>query len=133
MTRVSEIGYPSAFSFSHHQLDAPPPVLPEPTETVLEHGVRRVEEVAEDVDVAPLGLRVELGRWDHAHAETLPRGDRLGRARERVVIGERLDPHPTLGGALDELGGLVRPVGAERVRVQIDGVTQGHRFRAVNS
>ena len=50
-----------------HELDATASVLAEPSQPVLECRVRRINEVPEDVRVSPLGLGVELGRWDDAH------------------------------------------------------------------
>src|SRR5438477_7413612 len=55
--------------FFDHQLDAPPPVLAQPAETRLEGRVVRIDEVTEDVRVAPLGFGVELRRWDDLYAE----------------------------------------------------------------
>src|SRR3989442_5728923 len=52
-----------------HERDAAAAVLAQPAQAVLERRVRGIDEVAEDVDVAPLGLGVQLGRWDHTHAE----------------------------------------------------------------
>src|SRR5207247_8482217 len=103
-------------------------VLAQPAEPVLERRVGRVEEVAEDVNVAPLRLRVELGRRDDPNTEPLPRRDGVGYAGERVVVRERLDRHATRGGPLDERGRLERAVRAQRVRVQVDRVAEAHGY-----
>src|SRR5688572_21522386 len=60
-----------------HELDAAAAVLAEPAQAVLERRIRGIEEVAEDVHVAPFGLRVQLRRGDDADSQRVARGDRL--------------------------------------------------------
>src|SRR5438046_6894892 len=109
-----------------HELYATSAVLAEPAETVLERRSLRIDEIAEHVRVAPLGFGVELGRRDDPDTEALAGGGGLREPGERVVIGERLDLHPACRCALHQLGRRERTVGAERVRVKVDGVARGY-------
>src|ERR671937_1825608 len=103
----------------HHELDAPSAVLAEPAQAVLERAIGRVEEVAEDVHVAPARLRVQLDRRDDPDADALALSDRLRHAGERVVVRERERLDAALGGEPHERGGLEDAIGPERMRVQV--------------
>ena len=64
-----------------HELDAPSAVLAQPAHALLERRVIRINEVRQDMRVAPFRLGVELRRRDHPDAQALALGDRLGDAR----------------------------------------------------
>src|SRR5438876_6694626 len=89
--------------FFDHELDAAPSVLAQPAETRLEGRVPRIDEVTEDVRVAPLGFGVELRRWNDLYAERAARCGGLGDPRERVVVRKRLDLHTASGRALHQV------------------------------
>ena len=101
---------PERVQLLDHELDAAAAVLAQPAQPVLERRVRRIDEIAEDMDVAPLGLGIQLCRWDHTHAERGALCDGLPHPEERVVVGERLDPDPARRGHADQLAWLVRAV-----------------------
>src|SRR5256885_3364337 len=109
-----------------HELDPLAAVLAEPAEPLLERRIRGVDEVAEDVGIAPLGFGVELSRRNDAHAEVSSGRDSIGDSRQRVVIGKRLDLDAARGGTFHEVRWRERAVRAKRMRVQVDRVSRGY-------
>ena len=64
-----------------------------------------VEQVAEEVEVLPVAVeRRELDRGDHAEAVSRARLERLVDAVHRVMVGERQQLHPRLGGGRNHSG-----------------------------
>ena len=64
-----------------------------------------VEQVAEEVEVLPVAVeRGELDRGDHAEAVSRARLERLVDAVHRVMVGERQQLHPRLGGGRHHIG-----------------------------
>ena len=64
-----------------------------------------VEPVAEEVEVLPVVVeRRELDRRDHAEAASRARLQRLVDAVHRVMVGQRQELHPRVGGGRDHLG-----------------------------
>src|SRR5256885_8697192 len=59
---------------------------------------------------APLGLGVELGRWDDAHAELRTGGDGFGDAGQGVVIRQRDHANAAPRRTTDEVRGRQRAV-----------------------
>jgi len=105
-----------------HEFDAPATLGAKPPETVLEGGIRGINEIPEHVRIAPRGLGVELRRRDDPYAEAPARGLGLCDSRQRVVIREGLDRHAARRGALHQVRRRERAVRAQRVRVQVDRV-----------
>ena len=64
-----------------------------------------VEPVAEEVEVLPVVVeRRELDGRDHAEAASRARLQRLVDAVHRVMVGQRQELHPRVGGGRDHLG-----------------------------
>src|SRR5439155_24437395 len=87
------------------------PLLPELPQEVAEPGGLVIDEVTEDVDLAPPPLGVDLDARDDLEDEVDPGGGagRLDRLR-RVVVGDGEDPDAAADGFLDERDGGERPV-----------------------
>ena len=96
-------------------------LLPELLEEVAEPRGLVIDEVAEDVDLAPRPLGVDLDAGDDLENGVDPGGGsgRLDRLR-RVVVGDGEDADAAADGLLDERVGGERPVRGRRVRVEID-------------
>src|SRR4051794_37734260 len=105
-----------------HRMDAPPAVRAEVLERRLQLWVRRVDLVAEDVQVLVLAVDArELGGGGEADAVLAGRRARLGHARDRVVIREREQLDAGGGGQGDDLRGGQRAVRVHRVRLKVEG------------
>jgi hypothetical protein len=79
-----------------------------------------VDAVAQDVEVlAQLVDGGDLDGGNHRDAVLGARGDRLADPVDRVVIGQRQQPHARRARRRDDLGGLERPVAAHGVRLQV--------------
>ncbi len=101
-----------------------------------EHGACVVDAVAEDVQFAgdrrTLVDGRDLDRGHDPHAIALTRGDRLGDAADRVVVGQRQQLHARVRGALDHLRGWQGAVGVGGVRLQVEaGRHGGQRMRSL--
>ena len=105
-----------------HRHDAPAAVGAEVLERGLQPRVGRVELVAEDVQVLVLAVHArELGGGRQAEAVLARRGERLGHAGHRVVVGQREQLDARRGGEGDHFRGRQRPVGVRRVGLQVEG------------
>ena len=103
-----------------HQLAAAVAILAQPPELELQGGVLHVHPVAQDVHARAEVLGRELDPGDDLDAGLEPGRERLGQAVRRVVVGQRDDVQVAFGGKADHLGRGEGPVGAVRVRVQVD-------------
>ena len=85
-----------------------------------QRGIARVHEVAEQVHLlaAPDGGQLHAGH--DLDAAALPRREGLRQAGERVVIRDGHGPQAERRRLLHDGGRRVRPVGRERVRVQVN-------------
>ena len=97
------------------------PFLPELPEQVLEPARAVIQEVSEDVHLAPGLVRVQLDARHHLERRMRPGGQERRRDRvDRIVIRHREDAHAAPRGLANELGGRVGAVRRGRVRVEVD-------------
>ena len=92
-------------------------------------GCRDVDEVAQDVMLAPLDAGAEFHAWHDLDPDVLAGVDRFLHAVDRVVIGQRERGQAAPGRLADEVGRGEQAVGYGAVGVQVDAV----RHRCVRS